>query len=172
MKPQQPPRYVPDRPLPPYTYVPGRSPHPVSDPAGHQFGKAPEAPDTLDVEQWHSNSTYLYGIDLFNHGYYWEAHEAWESLWRHCGCKGTTADFLKALIHLAAAGVKHLVGIPAGLKSHTRRASELFRNVAGVLGTETDCFLGLRLKDLRELAEEMYRDGWPEVPVHLQPTLP
>jgi hypothetical protein len=172
MKPPQPPRYVPDRPLPPYTYVPGRSPHPVSDPAGHQFGKAPEPADVLDVERWHTNRTYLYGIDLFNHGYYWEAHEAWEGLWRQCGRKGTTADFLKALIHLAAAGVKHLVGIAAGLKSHTRRAAELFRNVAGVKGTETDWFLGLRLKGLHDVAEDICRDGWPEKPVLLLPTLP
>ncbi|TGQ49534.1 DUF309 domain-containing protein, partial [Mesorhizobium sp. M1C.F.Ca.ET.210.01.1.1] len=24
---------------------------------------------------------FRWGIDLFNHGYYWEAHEAWEPLW-------------------------------------------------------------------------------------------
>ncbi|MER9007639.1 DUF309 domain-containing protein [Mesorhizobium sp. M0862] len=25
---------------------------------------------------------FRWGIDLFNHGYYWEAHEAWEPLWQ------------------------------------------------------------------------------------------
>src|SRR4051794_23916492 len=31
-------RLLPDEPLPPYSFVPGRFPHPVRDPAGHSFG--------------------------------------------------------------------------------------------------------------------------------------
>ena len=46
------------------------------------------------------------GVALFNAGYYWEAHEAWEGLWHAYGRRGPTADVLKALIKLAAAGVK------------------------------------------------------------------
>jgi len=30
---------------------------------------------------WQVSSDYLFGIDLFNHGFYREAHETWE----HCG---------------------------------------------------------------------------------------
>ncbi len=162
-----PPRYLPDRPLPLYTYVPGRSPHPVSDPAGHQFGQTPEPPDALDVAHWQANRAYRYGIDLFNHGYYWEAHEAWESLWHQCGRTGTTADFLKALIKLAAAGVKHLEGTPRGVQSHSERAAELLRGVATSL--EAHCFLGLRLPELIALAGEIARDGWPDRTVLLRP---
>jgi hypothetical protein len=53
---------------------------------------------------------YLRGIDLFNFGYWWESHEAWEGLWRACGRRGPAADFLKGLIKLAAAGVKASTG--------------------------------------------------------------
>jgi uncharacterized protein len=165
----QPPRYVPDRPLPPYTFVPGRSPHPVSDPAGHQFGQTPEAPDPLDADTWQTNRAYLYGIDLFNHGYYWEAHEAWESLWHLCGRKGTTADFLKGLIKLAAAGVKHRQGTPAGVRSHARRAADLFTAAARSPGSETDFYLGLRVTELIALAKEIGHDGWPARQVFLRP---
>lgn len=46
---------------------------------------------------------YLRGIDLFNHGFYWESHEAWEAVWISAGRRGSVADFLKALIKVAAA---------------------------------------------------------------------
>ncbi len=152
------PRYAADRPLPPYTYVPGRSPHPISDPAGHQYGQPPESADPIDADTWPTNRTYLFGLDLFNHGFYWEAHEAWEALWHRCGRKGTTADFLKGLIQLAATGVKHLEGTLRGVESHSQRAAELFRTVG------VDVYLGLRIATLIELAEEMGRDVWPTMP--------
>src|SRR6516165_8641523 len=96
-----PPRLVPERPLPPYTFVPGRAPHPVSDPAGHSHGAAPPAAAPLDPERWHTDKTYLYGIDLFNAGCFWESHAAWEALWLGCGRHGRVAYFLKGLIQLA-----------------------------------------------------------------------
>jgi len=36
-------RFVPDEPLPPYSYVTGRFPHPTRDPAGHSIGAVPVA---------------------------------------------------------------------------------------------------------------------------------
>ena len=33
-------RLVSDEPLPPYSYVTGRFPHPTRDPSGHSFGHA------------------------------------------------------------------------------------------------------------------------------------
>jgi hypothetical protein len=158
------PRYVPDCPLPPYTYIPGRSPHPLSDPAGHQYGRTPEAPDPIDAATWQTNRTYLLGIDLFNHGFYWEAHEAWEGLWHKSGRRGTDADFLKALIHLAAAGVKGLAGTPRGVLSHSRRAADLLRIVAAASASSDGVHFGLRLPDLIALAENIQRDGWTDKP--------
>src|SRR5438105_1185218 len=123
-------RLVPEKPLPPYSFVPGRFPHPVSDMAGHSFGIEPLAPARLDLNQWTASQTYLYGIDLFNGRYYWESHVEWESLWLVCGRSGPVADFLKGLIKLAAAGVKDLEGRPAGVQSHACRAAALWRKVA------------------------------------------
>src|SRR5262245_35116123 len=128
------PRLVPERPFPPYSFVPNRFPHPVSDPAGHSHGAEPPLPTVLDPEQWQANKTYLYGIDLFNACYYWESHVEWESLWLACGRRGPTANMLKGLIHLAAAGVKHLENKPAGVKSHACRAAVLWREVVRSLG--------------------------------------
>jgi hypothetical protein len=95
-------RLIPDRPFPAYAYLPGRTPHPTRDPEGHSYGARPDTPELPDPEDWRACGDYLYGIDLFNHGFYWEAHEAWEGLWVACGRRGPTATFLQALINLTA----------------------------------------------------------------------
>jgi hypothetical protein len=142
-------RLVPDEPLPPYAFVPGRAPHPISDPAGHSFGKTPPPPSEWDAARWTANRTYLYAIDLFNAGYYWEAHEVWESLWHGCGRSGRIADFLKGLIKLAAAGVKVREGRLRGAVHHARAAADLFRRS----GAPAERCLGLPLGELIRFAE-------------------
>src|SRR5208282_3835567 len=96
-----PPRLVPEMAFPPYAFVPGYFPHPLSSPQGHSFGLQPEHPACLDPTNWQACRPFLRGLDLFNYGYYWEAHEVWEGLWNACGRSGMTADVLKGLIKLA-----------------------------------------------------------------------
>jgi predicted metal-dependent hydrolase len=150
-----PPRFVPDAVFPPYTFVPGRTPHPLRDPGGHLFGQTPEPPPPLDTAHWQNSRAYLYGIDLFNHGYYWEAHEVWEGLWRAAGRTGPTAEFLKGLIKLAAAGVKMRQGQPRGVADHAAGAADLFRDIAQQLGGEESFYLGLRLRELLAFAAQV-----------------
>jgi predicted metal-dependent hydrolase len=146
-----PPRLAPEIGLPPYTFVPGRTPHPVRDPAGHLFGKPCELPPPLEPTRWQESRAYLHGIDLFNLGFYWEAHEVWEGLWRAAGRAGPTADFLKGLIKLAAAGVKVRQGQPRGVASHASGAAAHFRAIAHER-REDATYLGLRLRDLLAFA--------------------
>ena len=158
-------RLCPDRPLPPYSYVPGRLPHPISDPAGHSYGlhlistgegqHGPVASVGL-VSGWQVSSDYLFGIDLFNHGFYWEAHEIWEQLWIACGRSGREADFLKGLIKLAAAGVKVREGRPIGVQRHASRARELFQLVSeNLIDGVTGHLGGLDLSALCHAAEKI-----------------
>ena len=142
------PRLVPNAPLPPYAFVPGRTPHPMSDPSGHMHGQPPDRPPAPDPSRWQESRAYLRGVDLFNHGYYWEAHEAWEGLWHACGRTGLTADFLRGLIKLAAAGVKVREGTPLGMVSHAARAAAIFHDAAQRCGGEDARFFGLRFGDL------------------------
>jgi hypothetical protein len=93
------------------------------------------------------------GCDLFNHGYYWEAHETWEGLWVACGRKGTTADFLKGLIKLAAAGVKAREGRSPGVTRHAARAAALFRLVRRAI--DAPRYLGLCVADLIAVADDL-----------------
>lgn len=113
-----PPRYAPDIPLPPYAFVPGHDlPHPVTDPRGHSY--ATDAGRSAAEPQW------LHALDLFNGGWYWEAHEAWEGFWNAWGRTTPEARFVQGLIHLAAAAVKIREGKPTGVARHTQRARDL-----------------------------------------------
>jgi hypothetical protein len=119
--------------FPAYSYVPGLWPHPHSDPDGHRFG--PPFPPA-QIDDLANDPTFRLGIDLFNSGYYWEAHEAWEHLWHAAGRSGELADLLKALIQLAVAGVKVREGRPDGARSHAKRAAELFALVRDGRGVD------------------------------------
>jgi hypothetical protein len=145
------PRYG-DRPLPPYSYVPGFTPHPMSDPRGHMHGASHESPAPLDPSAWRDSATYLYAIDLFNHGFYWEAHEAWESLWHAAGRQGPIAAWLKALIKLAAAGVKAREGNPSGVGRHAQRALELLAEVRATLPPHDMRYCGVSLESVEREA--------------------
>lgn len=139
--------------LPPYTYVPGgRVPHPVSDPRGHSHGET--APPTRPIadDAWRESSDYLRGVALFNAGFYWEAHEVWERLWHAHHRVGPVAEILRALIKLAAAGVKVRQRQPRGVASHARRAAETLRRESARSGPHR---LGLDLEALARVAERL-----------------
>ena len=138
-----------DQPFPPYTYVPGKCPHPRSDASGHSFGEPEPHVSTFDVSKWRESCEYLYGIDLFNSEFYWESHEQWEALWHSVGRRGELADFLKGLIKLAAANVKRLEGNDAGVQRHANRAAQLFGNVR----VSHEVMAGLELNRLVDIAK-------------------
>lgn len=138
-----------NHPFPPYTYVPGKSAHPIRDPAGHSFARAEPVVASFDPSRWDRCPTYLFGIDLFNAKFYWESHEQWEAVWHAVGRSGDVADFLKGLIKLSAAGVKSLEGRPIGVSRHLRRAADLFEGVHAQQSHETEIRLcGLVVSDL------------------------
>ena len=139
---------MPDQAFPAYSYVPRRFPHPTRDPEGHSHGREAAPIDPVTEVGWRSSGAYLFGIDLFNHGYYWEAHEAWEGLWHACGRRGPVAVFLKALIKLAAAGVKAREGNENGVRRAAVRAGELFGQLASDRGGNGSGFLGMSLGGL------------------------
>lgn len=144
----------PDEAFPPYAFVPGGPwPHPTRTPAGHSFlHKHDPKPEPIDPAHWEDSREYLHGIRLFNGGYYWEAHEAWEGLWHAAGRRGPIADLLKALIKLAAAGVKVRERQSSGVATHAGRAAFLFQSIQTEIGPT---FLGLNLRNLAEIATKL-----------------
>jgi len=86
----QPPRYWPERSLPERAFIPGRGPKPAA--------AAEQRAAYLSAERWRDSAAYLWGVDLYNYGYAWEAHEAWEALWRAAKRDATQATYLQGLI--------------------------------------------------------------------------
>lgn len=97
-------------PFPPYRYVPGRNPHPRAHPEGHSYGKPEEVHPSWNPDEWKTLERYLYGVDLYNYAYFWETHEALESLWRAAEPSSVKARFMQGLIQIAAASLHRHMG--------------------------------------------------------------
>lgn len=116
------------RALPEVRFVPGR-------------GRRPEPQSAVAADEL------AYGIDLFHHGFLWEAHEAWEGLWRAAPRGSTLAHGLRGLIQCAAGALKAETDRPQGL---VRLAAKAQRELA-LAGAELEV-AGLRI-DLARFAE-------------------
>lgn len=164
---------VQDRPLPPYTHIPGVTPHPISDPVGHMHG-ATEHVDSI-TGPLTASEPFLWGRRLFRSGYYWEAHEAWEGLWHVLGRTGPRADLVKGLIKLAATGVKVREHNRDGVQRHLARAEELTTLASAGLSDEEEAASAKRVASYvsKLLNEELsFPDDQTGRPVVVFPRLP
>jgi Uncharacterized conserved protein len=120
------PRYT-QRPLPGYRYVPTKNPHPVIDPKGHSYQKKEEKIEFLPPERWRQNEFYLYGVDLFNYGFWWEAHEAWETVWMTTPKTDLMGQYLQGLIQFSAGLLKLFSGSERGFQNLRRESMQRIR---------------------------------------------
>jgi CDP-diacylglycerol pyrophosphatase/Domain of unknown function (DUF309) len=158
------PRWLPQKSFPPYAYLPGKKPHPVRDPTGHSYHVEP-IPVTAEASL--DSDAFLWGLDLFNHGYYWEAHQAWEGLLQVADRDGPLRMLFKGLILLSAAGIKIREGKHAAAVRHTGRAAALLRRLMKVPDHAFERALGMSPAALAEYAEVASR-----LPATLQATAP
>jgi hypothetical protein len=130
-------RYAPHIPLPDAAFVPGRagSVRPASD-GLHVVAR------TLPPDAWRENEAWLYGVDLWNHGFLWEAHEAWEQLWR-APFDAQQAEFLRGMIQCAAAGLKVAIGRPDNAE---RLASAGMNRVRSAGSSIASRYMGLEVE--------------------------
>lgn len=144
-------RYLPSKKFPDYAHLPGKTHHPLK-PKGHSYQV--QDPDTLnltlDINSPYTCPLFLFAVDLFNYGYYWESHVYWEALWHHVGRSGDSADFLKALIKLAAGGLKLRMGQIENAHDHLQRAAELLEKL---IKNNYSTLLGLELCELLKYQE-------------------
>ena len=111
------------RDFPAYAHVPGVTPHPKKS-GGHSEGEADPESYALTQENWRTHEDYLFGIDLHNHGYFWEAHVWWEAVWKATP-KGASRDFVQGLIKATAGALKKKMGEEEIALGHNQRAHEL-----------------------------------------------
>jgi len=143
--------HLPEEPFPPYRFVPGVTPHPFAHPAGYMHGRQRPAPPFLPADRWAENRAFLRGVDFFNRGWWWEAHEAWEELWHVVEGKDDAQHLLlKALIQFAACALNLERG-KDGPSARLLASSLDYLRQAGEL-TAADALLGLSLSELPEVA--------------------
>ena len=134
--------------FPPYRYVPGLHPHPIKHPKGHMY----EGSSLFQRgEGWEEDERFLYGADLFDGRFYWEAHENWEHCWHRA--EGSYKICIQGLIQVSAAILKHHMG-------SVKPRDTLFDSASQKLKSSKDvnwCFLGL----LRDTKEFFAGGNWP-----------
>jgi predicted metal-dependent hydrolase len=72
-----------------------------------------EVVEGVPPERWQECELFRYGIDLFNHAYWWECHEALEALWNAAGHRSPQGRFFQGIIQVAAAHLKRFMGVEA-----------------------------------------------------------
>jgi len=147
-----PPRYT-DHPLPPHRFLPG-------DERQAEIPPLPEPPALQDAPSWRSCTAYLYGCDLYNHGFWWESHEIWEELW-HPAAKAPPPRlqhaFLQGLIQVAACAIKLEQGKSRGVQTLLRSSEGHLGEVIAHIGDES--FMGLRVARWYTGVQRYYRES-------------
>ena len=93
-------------------------------------------------EQWPALGAYLRGVDLFNRWYFWEAHEAWEPLWRAHPADSEPARFIQGLVGVAAALLKLHLREATAVRTLRQAASDRLSVFHGMIwmGLEVERF--------------------------------
>lgn len=155
------------------------TPHPIRDPAGHSFGvEESEIPYSSSPESWRTNESYLYGVDLYNFAYWWEAHEAWEGLWHQA--EDDHRLFLQGLIQVSAALIKYHQRMLRPLRSLSTAARSKLTEVHTRLGPAAETYMGIDLNEFLSrlnaffapfyadpVSEEVYRFPAVNPQIHL-----
>ena len=136
-------------PLPVRKYVPGRNIHPRKHSGGSHIPPLPESQAQFDVQNWQNSIRYLYAIDLFNHEYWWEAHEVLEELWIETGRTTEIARFLQGIIQVAAALLKKLV-------SKNEAAGRLLTRGLSKMRQQSGHYLGIDVAQFSQAANEFF----------------
>jgi uncharacterized protein len=101
----------------------------------------------------------LRGVDLFNSGRYWDAHEIWEAEWTP-DRKGPDSGFYKGLIQIAA-GCLHYT------RRNRRGAVNKWTSGADYLRPYLPAHRGIALAPLVEAVDRfldaMQKEAWPEL---------
>ncbi len=149
------PRYCPQEDFPPYRHIPGVTPHPIRDPRGHSYGIEETSDDIgLPPELWEQNETYLYGVDLYNFAYWWEAHEAWEGLWHEA--EDTYRLFLQGLIQVSASLIKYHMRMLRPLRTLSTAGRNKLRQVVKESGEAAHNYMGINLPAFLETADTFF----------------
>ena len=114
-------------PLPTHKYIPGQTARHPEDRFDAMRSLALLPTKTATASQ---NPPWLYGIRLFEAGFYWEAHEVWEPVWLNARPNSTERFICQAVIQISNAALKRDMG-------KSRAAERLCTMAEGLLKQST-----------------------------------
>ena len=94
-------------PLPEFAHIPGLNARHEEEFLAHVINCVPK--ETLDRTAG-SNTAWLYGLQLIEAGFYWEAHEVLETVWLNASPNGRERQLVRCMIHIANAALKVRMG--------------------------------------------------------------
>jgi uncharacterized protein len=150
--------------LPPYRFVPGRTPHPRRNVRGYAYGRPELGPQRLDPAAWADSEVYLRAIDLYNFAYWWESHEVFEAIWHGAGRSGVLGGFAQGMVQIAAAHLKRFMGAQEAGRALLDRGVRR-------LGEVPSPYLGIQLRRF-ELETAAYFRGEQALPALIALDLP
>src|SRR5829696_7029163 len=136
-------------PLPARAHVPGSGSAPDRAPleAAKRLVRKPA------VAAWQGDAAYRYGARLYVEGFFWEAHEVWEAVWKVSSQNGVERLLLRGLIQLANAALKLTMGRGNAALRLLIEADALLGDTAAAAGSEVA--MGVGLAPLRTAVQEL-----------------
>jgi len=126
-------------------------------------GSSPTEDPWAEEVDWRKDPRFLYAADLFDHRYFWEAHEQWEALWHFASPDGETKAVLQSLIQIAASMLQHHMGSTRGASALLIRATE---RLTPILTDGHTVFRGIDLATLITKSQACLDGGeWPLLPM-------
>ncbi|WP_210387829.1 DUF309 domain-containing protein [Mesorhizobium sp. L-8-10] len=92
------------------------------------------------------------GLEFYETGYYWEAHELWEAVWMCLPQASAERHLLRGIIQLANAGLKRAMDRPAAAERILALADSA---LAEAFLHRSDCLMGLSNDDVMALRERI-----------------
>ncbi len=132
-----------------------------------------EVPGPWRLEDWRDLDEWLWAVDLFNQGYWWESHEALEALWHAAGRTKARARFVQSLVHLSAACLNRRRGHPEAARRQAARAARglrAARDAAALTtpGSSASVVMGIDLARLIQDVEQSFAsDGAQPIRIEL-----
>lgn len=148
-------------PLPPYKFQKRVYPHPTQHPDGHFRDKPTFKCPDLAADNWRDCPGYLFALDLFNHGFFWECHEVLEDLWFAVEPGTPVRHFLQAFIQCTVTHWQASCGRDSAARNLLKRIPRHVKKAAGLR-------LGLGIDELHE-ATIRFVDAPGELPELLDP---
>lgn len=147
----------PERGLPESAFLPGTG---MPRPQEIEYLGAP-----WTAESWSEIEPWLYGVDLYNNEFFWEAHEAWEAVWKSWDKESSEALLIRGCIQSAAALLKLRLKSEGGARKLSKRALKTLERALELSPDEQ--LLGLNLAkwltELREFWAPIEREELPEI---------